>query len=1320
MTWLARLSLSNRAIVGLVTVLVVAFGLISTVSLRQELLPSLDVPIVTVVTPYPGASPAVVEQQVTAPVENAVGSLTGVTDTRSTSTGGSSVVTLNLEYGTDLADFATRAERAVQGARLPADVTPTVVSGGTDSIPVVQLAVSSNLPADQVAAVLRDRVQPLLAGLDGVRGVTLSGISDPRITVDVDTAAAASRGVAPNAIASLLQSNGVRIPAGQLTPDTNPLTVEVGSPITSVQQLGDLYLTPARGGAPVRLGDIATIAAEPAPATGHTRTNGAASIGIGVTKQEQATTVAVSDAVRDALPEISDALGGGAQDAQATVVFDQAPFIRQSVEDLTTEGLLGLLFAVLVILGFLLSVRATLVTAVSIPLSVLIAMIVLYTGDHTLNILTLGALTVAIGRVVDDSIVVIENIKRHIGYGGPRRAAILTAVREVAGAITASTVTTVAVFAPIGLVGGQVGELFRPFAVTVTAALLASLLVSLTVVPVLASLVLRSPATPEPRPEPGAVQEQHRTWLQRGYLPVLRAAIARPAISLGVAVAILAGTFALVPLLETNFIGDSGGDTLTVSQELEPGTGLPQADAAAKQVEQVLADTEGVQSYQVTVGSPAGATRAFGPPGQRGNTATRFSVTLGTDADTTAVADDLRARLAGLGADEVGRLTVQAGQGGFGSDQLAVDVRADDPAVLAQAADQVQRAVAAIPGASDVRNNLAAAQAGVEVAVDRRRAAEAGLTEAQIGQAVSTALRGSTVGTLTIDGVDQAVLLRTGTAPADVAALQALPLAGPGGPTTLGQVASVTQTSTAPSISRTDGARSAQVTARPAADDLGAVTADLRETLDGLDLPAGATAEIGGVSEQQSEAFGQLGLALLIAIAVVYLVMVITFRSLLQPLLLLVAIPFAATGALGLLLLTGTPLGVPALIGMLMLIGIVVTNAIVLIDLVNQYRRSGRDVDVAVTEGAAQRLRPILMTAVATIFALLPMAFGLTGGGGFISQPLAVVVIGGLVSSTLLTLVLVPVLYVLVERARGRARREPGGEQVVAGQGPAPVAPAPRAAAAPPEPAAVPVGPGVHGVVGDRDGVALAGVALAVFDDDATQVAAAVSAGDGRYVVALPAAGEYLLVGQHDSREPTAEWVQVAGEPARRDIRMEGPASIEGRVRQAAGDGGPALLTVVDQAGDPVAGTRADGEGHYRMVHVPAGEHHLLVAPTGGPSTAVRVRVPVTGVLRQDVVLPPTGVLTGTVRSGQGRGVGDAVTTVTDAAGVVVATGRTAADGSFRLTGLPEGAYTVTAAVGAPVVRAVRVQDGVVTTAELELGDPTPSASRHAGNGHAP
>jgi HAE1 family hydrophobic/amphiphilic exporter-1 len=579
-----------------------------------------------------------------------------------------------------------------------------------------------------------------------------------------------------------------------------------------------------------------------------------------------------------------------------------------------------------------------------------------------------------------------------------------------------------------------------------------------------------------------------------------------------------------------------------------------------------------------------------------------------------------------------------------------------------------------------VQNNLAAAQPVVDVTVDRRKAAEQGLTEAQVGQSVATALRGSTVGTLTIDGVAQSVLLRTGAAPADLAALQALTITGARGDVPLTDVATVARTTTAPTIEHTDGARSAQVTARPVGDDLGAVTATLTTTIDDLKLPAGATATIGGVSADQADAFAQLGLALLAAIAVVYLVMVVTFRSLLQPLLLLVSIPFAATGALGLLLITDTPLGVAAIIGMLMLVGVVVTNAIVLIDLVNQYRQRGRPLYEAIVEGAGQRLRPILMTATATIFALLPMALGLTGGGAFISQPLAVVVIGGLVTSTLLTLVLVPVLYLLAERGRERRRGGPvvadavttgldgprpsgpalngaapggavldgavargsngaaltdpalQGNGVAAPDGAAPADAAPAGAAsgdhhgsdAPPalpdaEPAARPA---VQGLLTDRDGVPLPGATLIVLDEAGAQAGAAVADGDGSFRVPLPAAGGYTLVARTEGHQPEAVRVSVPMGPIRVDVAVEGPADVVGRVRTEGGAGVPALLTLVGRDGGMAAAVRASFDGDFRFSRVPAGDHHLVVMSPEGRSTTYRVEVPQAGTLRHDVTLP--------------------------------------------------------------------------------------------------
>ncbi len=383
-------------------------------------------------------------------------------------------------------------------------------------------------------------------------------------------------------------------------------------------------------------------------------------------------------------------------------MLDQAPFVEKSIKTLSTEGLLGLIMAVVVILVFLLSVRSTLVTAVSIPLSVVVALIALWIGDYSLNLLTLGALTVAVGRVVDDSIVVLENIKRHLTYGGPKRPAILTAVREVAGAVTASTLTTVAVFAPIALVGGFVGQLFAPFAITVTVALLASLLVSLTVIPVLAYWFLKpvSAAADGAAVRRAAEERELRSPLQRAYLPVIRFATGRRAYrwaTLAAGLLVLFGTFGLARQLETNFLDDSGQDTLNIRQELPVGTGLAGTDAAARRVEAVLADTPGIDSYQVTAG---GGDTPWA--GSAGNNVANYALRLGEETDAKAMRGVLRDRFTALGS-EAGEITFPAGQGGASANELAVIVRAADPEVLAAAAKQAETALTGIGGSRTSR-----------------------------------------------------------------------------------------------------------------------------------------------------------------------------------------------------------------------------------------------------------------------------------------------------------------------------------------------------------------------------------------------------------------------------------------------------------------------------------------------------------------------------------------------------------------------------------------------------------------------------------------
>jgi HAE1 family hydrophobic/amphiphilic exporter-1 len=774
------------------------------------------------------------------------------------------------------------------------------------------------------------------------------------------------------------------------------------------------------------IGEIAEVTYDYEPVTSISRTNGLDSLGIQVTKTQEGNTVAISNGVEAKIDELVEKLGG---DVEITKVFDQGPFVEKQLENLSIEGSLGLTFAILIILVFLTSIRSTLVTAISIPTSLLVTFIGLWVSGYSLNLFTLSALTIAVGRVVDDSIVVIENINRHLSYGEPKKRAIIDAVKEVAGAITSATITTVAVFLPVALVGGIVGELFRPFSFSFTIALLASLVVSLTIVPVLAYWFLKAPVSEEQSLRESAKtaatrmekarkleeEKEKRSWLQRGYIPVLTKTQAKPGLTLLAAGAILMFTFSLVPQLKTDFIGDFGGDTFVVRQELPAGSTFEQRNEASRIVEDLILEQEGVETVLATFGGRADGRVNFG-----GNTnATTIQVSVSKDADNTAIQAAVQAEFDSR--DDIGEVTLPQGGGGFGgSGTIDIKLSANSDEALFAAVEEVRLGMLEVEGISDISSSLSEQQRTLKITVDRLAAARAGLTEIQVSGIVAATLRPGSIGDVNIDNELTPIFLVQENSPATLEEIRDIRIPTATGVISLDSIADIQEVQAPVAITSEKGDRVATVSLTPDSDDLGAVTRAVTEALDTVELPIGASANIGGVSADQAESFGQLGLALLAAIAIVYLVMVATFSSLVQPLILLISIPFAATGALGLLLITDTPLGVPALIGMLLLVGVVVTNAIVLIDLINQYRKQGKSIQQSIMDGSRQRLRPILMTALATIFALSPLAFGITGGG-FISQPLAIVVIGGLVSSTVLTLVIVPVLYWLIE---GRAERK--------------------------------------------------------------------------------------------------------------------------------------------------------------------------------------------------------------------------------------------------------------------------------------------------------
>ncbi|MGN7797501.1 efflux RND transporter permease subunit [Leifsonia sp. 22587] len=1089
MHFLAVLSMKNRALIALVTIVAAVFGGLALTNLKQELIPSISFPQLVVLSSYPGASPEVVNNDVSTPVEAAIQGVPDLDSTSAVSSTNQSIITAKFTYGTDLATAEQKIDQAINRIKstLPSGVEPQVLSGSIDDLPVIQLAVTGGTDQRALGNDITKLVLPDIKDLNGVNDAQLVGEVGRRITITPDAAKLAAAGVSTSAIKDALQQSGVLIPGGDITEDDKTLSIQSGSQLGSVEDIAGLPLVRSAGGAgasgaggaagaagaaggagasgaggasgaaagsagaaagaatganaataaaaatpPPTIGAVATVEETDDPITSLSRVDGKPALTVAVTKLPSANTVEVSHEVSNLIPDLEKKLGSG---VTITVVFDQAPFITQSINSLTEEGLLGLAMAVIVILVFLLSVRSTLVTVISIPTSVLITFIVMWASGYTLNIITLGALTIAIGRVVDDSIVVIENIKRQLVAGSDRAVVIVRAVREVAGAITASTITTVAVFLPLAFVGDVTGELFRPFAVTVTIALLSSLLVALTIVPVLAYWFLRAPKvhkheggddveaahlTVEEAAASGVDELEHPSRLQAAYLPIIRWTLKHSVWTIVAAALVLVLTVLSFPLVKTNFLGSSGQNSLTVTQTLDPGASLQAKDDAAKVVEKKLLDTSGVKTVQVSIGSSGSSLRDAFTGGSGGTT---FSITTDPDADQAKLQNTISDELAAIKGQ--GEITLSASSGFGGSTDIQVDISASSNADLQKATDSVVAELDKKSSLKQVTSNLSASLPYVAVAVDRSKAAAAGLSEVAVGTIVSQAMQPTQAGSVAIDNTTLKIYLQSANPPTTVAGLAQLPIPTAAGVVPLDTLASVKEVKGPATVTTERGLRTASVTATPATDNLTTANADVTASLKAADLPEGATAKIGGVSASQSDAFQQLGIALLAAILIVYIVMVATFRSLRQPLLLLVSVPFAATGAILLQIISGIPLGVASLIGLLMLIGIVVTNAIVLIDLVNQYRRRGLSVSDAVAHGASRRLRPILMTALATIAALTPLAIGLTGHGGFISQPLAIVVIGGLISSTVLTLVVLPTLYNLVEgrRERKAARR---------------------------------------------------------------------------------------------------------------------------------------------------------------------------------------------------------------------------------------------------------------------------------------------------------
>jgi HAE1 family hydrophobic/amphiphilic exporter-1 len=1002
---LAALSLRQRSVIVLITILIALAGTFSGTRLRSELLPNFELPILTVVTTYPGAGPEAVDDQLTGPIASSLSGIEGIKETQSTSSEGFSVVIAEFDYGEDMEQREADVAAAVRNIEIPAGAQqPQIERVNLQQFPVIQFSLTSDT-ADltQLHALAQTEFVPGLSSASGVNRVEIVGGTVPQLQILLDPAALASAGITIDQISGALQANNLTVPAGSIETNGTTLPVRVTSTIDTTDKLKALVVgapTDAAGvRTPVTLGEVAEISTVNAPSTGIAMTNGKPSIALDVYMAQGANTVDTAHSVKDQLKDIEERIAGSGAQVTVTTLSDQSTYIEDSIDTLVREAVLGAIFAVLIILVFLLSVRTTLVTAISIPLSMLVAFILLYWQNISLNIMTLGGLAVAVGRVVDDSIVVLESIYRHVQRGVDQRKAALEGTKEVALAITASTLTTVAVFLPLAFVSGLIGEIFRPFALTVTFALLASLLVALTIVPVLSSYFI-SRKTVRPLSDRPNV-------LVRVYEPALRWALRRPVWTLVIALALFVGSLGLTPFVGTSFLPSSGDKGAYITIDFPAGSSQQATLENAGTFEEVIRGAADVETIQTNVGGE-GITAAF--TGAANNRAT-MTVLFNDDVDLNDTLNDVRDAL-NAAKGEAAVTVVNLDSGGGGTSEVNVVVRGADYQQISDVANQLTEQLQGVENLSNVENDVVAAKPELTITVDPAAAAQNGVVTSQIAGDVRNVLSGTSAGTLNIDGQTLPVVLRLGGGES-AEALAQLPVAG-GGTVTLGQVVAVEQGEGPTQVTRIDGERAATVSGVITSENTGAVNADVQKIVDDFDAPDGVTVEIGGIAQDQSEAFTSMGIAIVLAIAAVYIVMVASFSSLTTPFVILFSLPLAIIGVIVSLFVTGKTLGLPSLIGLLMLVGIVVTNAIVLLEFVIELRHNrGLSLRDALIEGGKTRLRPILMTAVATILALMPLA--LSGEGGtLIASDLAVVVIGGLFTSTLLTLFVVPVIYELI------------------------------------------------------------------------------------------------------------------------------------------------------------------------------------------------------------------------------------------------------------------------------------------------------------------
>lgn len=1055
---LIEIATERRVTIVMSTVAIVLFGLVSLSRLSVNLLPDISYPTITIRTELTGAAPVEVENLLTKPIEETVGVIRNVRLVRSVSRTGQSDVTLEFLWGTDMDIAGVDVREKIDLLQLPLEADrPLLLRFDPSSEPIMRLGLLQKEGADAtesvaVDAILKslrrlaeDRIKNDLEAEEGTAAVKVSGGLEDEIEIQVDQQKLSQLGISINEIAQRIRAENVNLSGGRLEEGTQRFLVRTINEFQTVEEFSDAIVANAAG-LPVYLRDVATVTRGYKEREAITRVNGNESVELAVYKEGDANTVQVAKRVERRLAQIREALP---ESLELIKIYDQSKFISAAIQQVTSAALFGGLLAIMVLYGFLRDSRATTIIAVAIPISVIGTFLLMYTNEVSLNIMSLGGIALAVGMLVDNAIVVLENIVRKREEGQSVLEAARNGTAEVSTAVIAATLTTIAVFFPMVFITGIAGQLFRDQALTVTFALIFSLIVALTLIPMLAALGTESRYAADDAPSPAGWFTRFAaliirgfgfifmlvkwafwailwvpTWLlqrfhgavARRYEPVLAWSLRHRAVVVTGAIAIFFSTMTLVPGLGTELIPQLSQGEFNVDLRLAPGTPLAETDRAIHAAQAVAA---GIDDVAISYSVAGTGNRLDANPVDAGEHTGTLSITLRGSAGRAEENQAMHAmrqelsRLPGV-QYEFSRPALMS----FAA-PLQIEIAGFNLVGLASTSQAIIGKMTASGRYTDIRTTVEDGNPEIQIVFDQERAAKLGLAVRDIADRVVANVRGELATRYTWRDKKIDVLVRSvDTRNASIEEIRNL-IVNPAAehPVTLQAVADVHVSKGPAEVRRIAQERVAIVSANIAFGDLGAAVAEVRDIIDTTPMPSGITVTVSGQNEEMQESFTSMQFALALAVFLVYLVMASQFESLIHPLVILFTIPLALVGAVLALYVTGTTINVIALIGVIMLAGIVVNNAIVLVDLINQLREKGVDKTEAILEAGRARLRPIMMTTATTALGLLPMAIGF-GEGAEVRTPMAITVIGGLLVSTLLTLVVIPVVYSLLDRKK--------------------------------------------------------------------------------------------------------------------------------------------------------------------------------------------------------------------------------------------------------------------------------------------------------------